>query len=178
MGPEIAPPQIHEQKREVVEHIDARDVFVELHGVEQRGDAVDEADVAQVEIAVALAHRSLALPGVEAIGVAFERRAGVRGQTLAGGRIQDACALLDKAARVAVDDPRHAVAPAMIRTRLRARVQADDRVGQAFHEPGIQLMALGKAVEERVLIEAHHLDQPIDRRRPALPARVRRRLHG
>ena len=94
----------------------------------------------------------------------IERRAGVGGQTLAGGRFQDARALFDKALRVAVNDPRHAGAAATIRARLRARVQADDRVGQAFHESGVQLMALGETIEERVLVEAHHLDQPVDRR--------------
>ena len=168
VGPQIAAPQIHEKEGDVVEHIDARDVVVELHGVEQGGNAVDQADVPQVEIAVALAHRSPALPGVKAIAVTLERGAGVHGQTLAGRRFQDSRALLDEAARVALDDPRHARLPAMFRTRLRAPVQADDRVGQAFHEPGVQLTTLGQAIEERVLVEADHLDQPINRRaRPA-----------
>jgi len=46
-----SPPQIHQEKRDVVEHVDARDLFVELHASKQRRDTVEEADVAQVEIA-------------------------------------------------------------------------------------------------------------------------------
>jgi hypothetical protein len=47
-------------------------------------------------------------------------------------------------------------------------MQARNRRGQTFHEPGIQLMPLGKPIEERLLVEPHHLDEPIDRR--ALPS--------
>ena len=116
-----------------------------------------------MQIAVARADQPTISSGIEPFRVAIDRRPGVRRQTLAGGFVQNGGALFGKAQRVAVDDPRHAVASATIRTPLCARVQAHDRVGQALHQPGIQSMALGETVEEGVLIEPHHLDDPIDR---------------
>ena len=55
-------------------------------------------------------------------------------------------------------------------------MQADDRIGEAFHEPGIQPMALGQSIEQRFLVEAHHLDEPVDRLARARPAPARHRF--
>ena len=172
MGPQIATPKIHQQKREVVEHIDARDVLVELHGVEQRGSAVDETDVAQVQVAVALADPSDVPPGVEAPGMPISAAWDAAVRRPQGGGIENTRTLLGKAPRVAVDHPCHAFAAATIRPRRRAGVQAGDRVGKALHQPGIQPMALGETVEEGVLVEPHHLDDPVDRL--ALPSQRER----
>src|ERR1700738_2976624 len=48
--------QIHQQKCEVIEDVDAGERLRELQAVEQGGPAVDEADVAKMQIAVATAH--------------------------------------------------------------------------------------------------------------------------
>ena len=43
-------------------------------------------------------------------------------------------------------------------------MQTHDRLGQWIHERHIEPPSLGEAIEERGLIETHHLDQPLDRR--------------
>ena len=57
--------EIHEQEGEIVEHVDRGERIVELDGVEQNGLALDLDDVAQVEIAVTVAHIASARPRFE-----------------------------------------------------------------------------------------------------------------
>src|SRR4051794_32223753 len=47
--------EIHQEKGEVIEHVDGREVLVELEAIEQGGLALEHADVAQDEIAMAAA---------------------------------------------------------------------------------------------------------------------------
>jgi len=54
--------KIHEQKGKVVENVDGGKRVVELDGIEQDGSAVDLDDVAQMEIAVAVAHIACTRP--------------------------------------------------------------------------------------------------------------------
>ena len=54
--------EIHQQEGEVVEDVDRGEPVVELDGVEQDRRAVDLDDVAQMKIAVAMAHISSARP--------------------------------------------------------------------------------------------------------------------
>ena len=65
MSRKLAPPQIHQQERQVVEHVDAGNLVVELDRVEQRRAAVEQDDVAQVEIAVALPDEATVTSRVE-----------------------------------------------------------------------------------------------------------------
>ena len=51
-------PEIHQQERQVVADVGAGDLVVELDAVEQRRPPVEQHDVAQVQIAVALAHEA------------------------------------------------------------------------------------------------------------------------
>jgi hypothetical protein len=55
---QVAPPEIHEQEGEVVQHVDAGEIVVELDRVEESRSSVDQDDVTQVEIAVTLADES------------------------------------------------------------------------------------------------------------------------
>ena len=59
--PQSALAEIHQEKGEIVEHIDRGEPIVELDRVEQDRRAVDLDDVAQMQIAVAVAH--IASPG-------------------------------------------------------------------------------------------------------------------
>ena len=52
--------QVHQQEGEVVEHVAGGDPVVELDGVEQHRLAVDQHDVAEMQIAVAAPHQALA----------------------------------------------------------------------------------------------------------------------
>ena len=48
---ELSMPQVHEQKRGIVEHVDTGEIPVELDGIEQGRPALDKTDVAQREFA-------------------------------------------------------------------------------------------------------------------------------
>ena len=63
--------QIHEQEGEIVEQIAGGDQRIELDGIEQNRAAVDQHDVAEVEVAVAAADQT-ALPALD------QKRAGAR----------------------------------------------------------------------------------------------------
>ncbi len=75
MPRQLAAPQVHQQERQVVEDVDARDGIVELHAVERRGFAVEQDDVAQVQVAMAVPHESCLAPRLEQGAMTLERRA-------------------------------------------------------------------------------------------------------
>ena len=87
---ETAAPQIHQQKRQVVEHVGARDPIVELDRIEERRPAVEQNDVAQVQVAVALPHQPGGAPLVEQRSADVEFGADVVVQLATLRRIQHA----------------------------------------------------------------------------------------
>ncbi len=48
--------EIHQQESQVVQHIDAGQLFGELDAIEQQRPSVDETDIAQMQVAVTAAH--------------------------------------------------------------------------------------------------------------------------
>ena len=57
--------EVHQQERQVVEHVDAGDVVIEFDGVEQRGTPVEQHDIAEMEIAVTDAHETAIAAAIE-----------------------------------------------------------------------------------------------------------------
>ena len=156
------PPEIHEKKREIVQHVGAGNLVVEFDRVEERRPSVDQHDVAKVEIAVTLADESGFPTSIEQASMAIEGRTRVSCQFGRQTRVEDAIALLLESGGVAVDDPRHSGGAAMIRATLRSQVELRDCRRQRGHEPEIQSVATREAVEQRVLVESVHLDDPVD----------------
>ncbi len=76
---QASPPEVHQQKRQVVQHVGAGDLVVELDAIEQRRPPVDERDVAEVQIAVALPDIPCVATPVEQGAVSFEFGTGVVG---------------------------------------------------------------------------------------------------
>ena len=72
---QAAMPQVHQQECEVVEHVYGGDLVVELDAVEQARRAIEEADIAQVQIAMAAAQPALRTTPVEQRGVPRQRLA-------------------------------------------------------------------------------------------------------
>ena len=68
--------QVHQQEGEVVEGVDRRQRLVELQAVEQHRRAVQQDDVAEVQIAVAVAHEALGAAPLEHVARALERGPG------------------------------------------------------------------------------------------------------
>ena len=65
MGRQLAPPQIHQQKRQVVIHICACQRVVEFNRVEERRDIIEQDDVTKVKVAVTLAYTAGDATGIE-----------------------------------------------------------------------------------------------------------------
>ena len=57
--------QIHQQKGEIVEHVAGRDTVVEFDGVEQHRLAVNQDDVAEMQVAMAAANKTGALARIQ-----------------------------------------------------------------------------------------------------------------
>lgn len=51
--------EIHDCESQIIEHIDRRDLRIELDCIEQNGPALDQYDVRQMQVTVATPHVSL-----------------------------------------------------------------------------------------------------------------------
>lgn len=71
---ESAMPQVHGQDGQIVEHVDRRDLLVELDAVEQARLAVEQAYVAEMQIAVAAPYLAGQFALVQRVGVARQCR--------------------------------------------------------------------------------------------------------
>ena len=163
MGPQAAAPQIHQHERHVIQDVDARDVVVELDAVENSGRAIEQADIPQVQIAVALTDETRTASRIQARGVTTELGSRLHGKARAERRIQDVRIALEEFARVPVRHPRHARTPPVIGPDSRAGMQMRDRRCQRGHRRDVEATALGEPIEQGFLIESLHLDQPVDR---------------
>lgn len=154
-------PKIHEQKREIVERIDSRNLVVELNAVEQPRFALQQADIAQMQVTVAspdlagdftcieqrCISRQIALESVFEVGKldGVEERA--RGKT---GHID-------------TQHGRHVGGAGSLMNDLGALVKAGDHVCCPRHQFGIELASNGHAIEQHLLVEPDHFDDRIDK---------------
>ena len=155
--------QVHEQKREIVEHIANGDFVVEFDGIEDRRTPVNKANVTQMQIAVKMADKTGAATPVEEIGAPVER--GFRSDGYFGDFVH-----VKHGARVSVE-PRgidlkhapHGLRAANVAALLRRPMKAHDCGSQIVHHGGGQFATPSHAIEQRVLVEPVHFDKPIDR---------------
>ena len=156
-----APEQVHQQEGEVVPDVDARERVVELDGVEQRRRAVEQHDVAEMEVAVQLSHEAAGAARVQQRRVGRECGVAGRGQPIdalrwqRAGRPASARALSRRTSR-------------MGRDRLRAGghgtgVEGRDDVRQSSGQRAGKAAGRRHPVQQRVVGEALHHDQPFDR---------------
>ncbi len=159
--------QVHEQEGQVVEHIDIGDGRAELDPVEQGRPAVRKADVAEMQVAMAVPDAAGVAPAIEPGGLRGQRGAAVAVEAfdIAGGK--PAGAGQPQVAAVAVDHPGHAGGAAEVARDLGRIVEGGDPVGEVAHQRRRQPAVLGHAIEQRRLVEAAHHQHPVDRRRRA-----------
>ena len=96
--------------------------------------------------------------------MALERVASIPRQRGTRRRIEDVAPLFGEPGGVAVDDPGHRRFAAVIGAALGLDMKARDRGGQRGHQSDIEGMTRRPAIEKPFLIEAHHLDEPLDGR--------------
>lgn len=68
--------EIHQQKSEVVKGVDDRQIVIEFDGIDQGGRSVEQANIAQMEIAVTVAHISVLPARLQQFRHLIQRRVG------------------------------------------------------------------------------------------------------
>ena len=178
MTRQAATPEIHQEKREVVENVGAGDLVVELDAIEERRPAIEQHDVAQVQVAVALPHESRGTAFIEQRSTTVEFARAPFGQPAARAGIQNALTVLSESGGIAVDHPCHPWLATVIGPALRRHMKLGDGGRQSWHQSEIQAPGRGESVEERLLREAIHLDHPIDGRASAVECECSVRFAG
>ena len=153
--------EIHQQEGEIIEHVDAGEGLAELDAVEERRPPVQEDDVAEMKIAVAMPDLALIASCVEQGADLREHHARGCGEILDRLRIQRRRCLAQIAV-VLPDGVLDGGASAMPGSERGGGMEGDDRIGQVAHELGRELARVGEPIEQVALGEAPHLDHPVD----------------
>ena len=157
-----APEQVHQQEGEVVPDVDARERIVELDGVERRRHAVEHHDVAEMEVAVQLSHEAAGAARVQQRRVGRECGVAGRGQPIDALRWQRAGRPAQRPCVVA-QDVAHGVGAAFVRGGHGTGVEGRDHVRQSSGQRAGKAAGRRHPVQQRVVGEALHHDQPFDR---------------
>ena len=163
MRPQTTPPQVHQEEREIVADVDARDLVVELDAVERRRVAVEDHDVAQVQIAVALADEAGRASTVEQLGAAIQLAEEVASEPLTHRLVEAVTAYSSRPAAFPSMTQRIPALPPVIAPRPGVVVEARHRVAQRLDLVDLERATIGEPVEELRLVEARHVDAPVDR---------------
>ena len=153
--------KIHQQEGEVVEDVSAGDLIGEFHRVEQRRLAVDEDDVAQVQIAMATADES-GLAALEQDRPHDCERQSCVDCKLPGGRGVEKIGPLGESGAVLLDIGLERMGRARCVPERRAGVGTADRDRQLVDDLVGQAASRRDAVERRILVEAAHVGDPLD----------------
>ena len=154
--------QIHEQERQIVEHVALGDDGIEFQRVERDRLAVEHRDIAEVKVAMAAPDQARCAA-----------RAQKREQFCQGGprlsfkfvdRLRrEQFAVLAERRRVVRDESRNGREPRRGFDRLGACMHGGDGDGELAGERIVKLATLGEMVERVIFVEARHLDRPFDR---------------
>ena len=153
--------QVHQQESEIVKHVDAGDILGKLDAVEQQRPSVHEADVAQVQIAMAETH----LSGIPPV---IEQCADTRHRTLQGAfeavdphRLEPGGPRPAQDPDIGLDQPGHRGGPAPVGTFLGPVVEFGDMRAQRIKQLRRQRSAPGHAIEQVLRREPPHHDDVI-----------------
>ena len=157
--PVAADVEVHEEERQIVEHVDRRQRLAELERIEGHRRAVDQNDVAEVEVAVAAADAAGAAALDEHGRKACEGRPQPAGErngcsfvALSGAEGRDQLP----------DDGLERLSPVEGSRDRALAVIAGNHVGQRFRQLVGQRPLLGPVDQHRRLGEAAHMDGPVD----------------
>ena len=125
-----------------------------------------------------LADKAALTSRLEAVGLAPQLLVTVLGQLCEGRLPDDAATELGEAGVVTLHDPSHPGEPSVVRPWGRRPVQGGDCIGQWRHRRERQLVPGGESLEEVVLPEASHFDQPFDRLSGTAEGQTSSRLPG
>ena len=153
--------QIHQKKGQIVENVAARNLVGKLDRVEQRRLAVEENDVAQVQIAVTAANET----GLAALEQDWahvrECEPRIVGKLARRRRIEEIGPLGESRA-VLLDVSFERMRGARCVPERGASVHAADDERQLVDDRVRNAAPVGDAIERRVLVESPHMDDPFD----------------
>ena len=153
-------PQVHQQESKVVKNIDGRERFVELKAIEQGRHAIDQADVAQDEIAVAAPDLSGSPTLLKTSRVPPERLSEQIREITRSLPADQRC--ISEPPVIDVENGGDASGATVGEAHRCALVQSRDLTGQLRHELGCKDAVPSHGVEESVLSEPSHLDDRIN----------------
>ena len=154
--------EVHQQERQIVKHVDARETVVEFDAVENDRASVDFGDVAEMQVAVAVAHPAGVAPRIHQRMMLFDQfAAGLVYLSHVGGR-EHRADMGVHVGPVALDDFTKARAAAGIAPDFRRAVKARHVGGEPLDQRQRQASLVGHCRQQTVGLEAPHLDQPVD----------------
>ena len=126
--------EIHQQESQVVQHIDARQLFGELDAIEQQRPSVDQTDIAQMQVAVTAPHlaRLPALVEQPAMASQFVVETALEAIDLCRGKAGRAA--IAQNADVGLGHLGHGGRAAAVKTVLGLLVKRGDMGGQRIHQ--------------------------------------------
>ena len=148
--------EVHQEESEVVEDIDAGEVFGKLDAIEQHRPSVDQTDIAQMQVAVTAPHLSRRPPLVDEPPVLrqFAAHPLLDAVDLRGGEAGRAAGA--QAADIGLHQLRQRGGSAPVEARLRLLVKRGDVGAQRVEERRRQRAGPGHFLQEVRLIEAPH----------------------
>ncbi len=162
--PEPAVVQVHQQKGEVVPDVADGETVVEFDSIEDHRAPADQADVAQMQIAVQVTHESVFSAPLEKVHVPRQCGLGKRDQIIGLGRFENAGLEGLHGRRIDIEHALHGFRAAEVVSRLGTGMKIGNYFGQVVHVGQRQGMAPGKTIEQRPLVEPVHCHHPIDGR--------------
>src|SRR5688572_33394207 len=126
MTRQLSPPEIHQEKRQIVQDVRAGNLVVELDPVEQRRTPVEQNDVAQMEITVTLTHEAGLATSFEYLRTPIKLARGIIRHTRRCRRLQTGSPELRKPGSVPFDDPGHPSFAAMISALFGSHMECRD----------------------------------------------------
>jgi hypothetical protein len=154
--------QIHQQKRQIVEDVDAREAFVELQAIEKGRPAVDEANIPEMQIAMAMAHLAGRPPPVEQLRQDGDPFLPLLEKALHSIPAEPGSTRGCEAAILHLGKVGHLDSATAVNMPLGGSVKPGNMVGQLIHYSPIEAARFGEGIEEQGLIEASHHDDPIE----------------
>lgn len=139
------------------------EIVAELDRIEKCRSVVKQDEVAQMQIAVAMAHPSATAALIEKAGKAFCPTPALVIEPRDHVRIKTIGCTLGETTGIFFDDGRRRNRPAVPGLYRRIVMKSCNGFGSISQQTVIEPACKGKTIEEAVLIEAVHDDNPIDR---------------
>ncbi|HYT86419.1 MAG TPA: hypothetical protein VEK81_08310 [Burkholderiales bacterium] len=157
--------QVHREEGDFARHVDPAQLRIELDAIEGQRPPFEKHDVPQMQVAVALAHETAALAPGEDFAQPRTLAFGPGAQTLESrrvARIRVELAKLPEVGERRRRDMLRRAERASLRRRRNDGVERRHRGGDRVDLVGAQLAALCRAVGQRFLGEAPHLERVLD----------------